>query len=257
MTFSNLKDQIVFVTGAHQGIGQAVAQTFLNEGSIVVEADLAFENTSLKKVSDQVYQVKVNVADEESVKSVSSELEKADLIPNVLAHVAGISTMDYLVDSKTSDFDKTIAVNTKGTYLIAKYITNLMLKKDRPAKVIFMASQAGKNGYRAMAAYSASKHAVLGLTKTLAIELAPKQINVNAVCPGIIETAMKHRERNDGAKIRGLKPDDIEKEDNSQVPLGRTGKPQDVANVVLFLASPLSDYMTGQAINVTGGMTTN
>ncbi len=87
--------------------------------------------------------------------------------------------------------------------------------------------------------------------------MANKQINVNAVCPGIIETAMKHRERKDGAKIRGLDPDDIEKEDNSQVPLGRTGTPQDVANVVLFLASHLSDYMTGQGINVTGGMTMN
>lgn len=257
MTFPNLKDKIVFVTGACQGIGQAVAETFLKENSIVVEADLAFENEELKKVSDNVYQIHVDVADEKSVENVAQALKAADLIPNVLAHIAGISTMDYLVESKTSDFDKTIAVNTRGTYLIAKNIVNLMLTKDQPAKVIFMASQAGKNGYRAMAAYDASKHAVLGLTKTLAIELASKQINVNAVCPGIIETAMKHRERKDGAKIRGLQPDDIEKEDNSQVPLGRTGTPQDVANVVLFLASPLSDYMTGQAINVTGGMTMN
>lgn len=257
MTFPNLKDKIVFVTGACQGIGQAVAETFLKENSIVVEADLAFENEELKKVSDNVYQIHVDVADEVSVEKVAQALKDADLIPNVLAHIAGISTMDYLVDSKTSDFDKTIAVNTRGTYLIAKNIVNLMLTKDQPAKVIFMASQAGKNGYRAMAAYDASKHAVLGLTKTLAIELASKKINVNAVCPGIIETAMKHRERKDGAKIRGLQPDDIEKEDNSQVPLGRTGTPQDVANVVLFLASPLSDYMTGQAINVTGGMTMN
>ncbi|AKP68177.1 SDR family NAD(P)-dependent oxidoreductase [Companilactobacillus ginsenosidimutans] len=257
MTFPELTGKVVFVTGACQGIGEAVAKTFLNEGSIVVGADLAFDNNDLIKVSDNSYQIHVNVADESSVQNVVAELEKAGLVPNVLAHVAGISTMDYLVNSKTSDFDKTIAVNTKGTYLIAKNIVNLMLTKEQPAKVIFMASQAGKNGYRAMAAYSASKHAVLGLTKTLAIELASKQINVNAVCPGIIETAMKHRERRDGAKIRGLNPDDIEKEDNSQVPLGRTGTPQDVANVVLFLSSHLSDYMTGQALNVTGGMTMN
>ncbi|WP_125771372.1 SDR family oxidoreductase [Companilactobacillus furfuricola] len=257
MTFSELNDKIVFVTGAYQGIGQAVAQTFYKEGSIVIEADLAFKNHELNQVKPGLYQVNLNVADEQSVQTVTDQLKEANLIPNVLAHVAGISTMDYLVNSKTSDFDKTIAVNTKGTYLVDKYIANLMLTTNQPAKIIFMASQAGKNGYRAMAAYSASKHAVLGITKTLAIELASKQINVNAVCPGIIETAMKHRERFDGAKIRGLQPDDIAKEDNSQVPLGRTGKPQDVANVVLFLASRLSDYMTGQAINVTGGMTMN
>jgi dihydroanticapsin dehydrogenase len=257
MIFPELQNKVVFVTGANQGIGQAVSKTFLDEGSVVVEADLAFENEDLKKLDGKTYQIHIDVASEASVQHVVEQLQKAELIPNVLAHVAGISTMDYLVDSKTSDFDKTISVNTKGTYLIAKNIVNLMLTKDRPGKVIFMASQAGKNGYRAMAAYSASKHAVLGLTKTLAIELANKQINVNAVCPGIIETAMKHRERKDGAKIRGLDPDDIEKEDNSQVPLGRTGTPQDVANVVLFLASHLSDYMTGQGINVTGGMTMN
>ena len=91
----------------------------------------------------------------------------------------------------------------------------------------------------------------------MAVELAPAGIRVNAVCPGIIETPMKHRERIEGAALRGLTPDDILAEDRSQVPLGRTGTPADVAGVVLFLASDLSSYMTGQGINVTGGMTTH
>lgn len=106
-----------------------------------------------------------------------------------------------------------------------------------------------------MTAYVASKHAVIGLTKNLALEVAADGIQVNAVCPGIIETEMKQRERVDGAKLRGLTVAEIEAEDASQVPLRRTGTPQDVANVVLFLASPLASYLTGQAINVTGGMT--
>lgn len=106
-----------------------------------------------------------------------------------------------------------------------------------------------------MGQYVASKHAVLGLTKVAAIELARDNILVNAVCPGIVETAMKWQERELGAKLRGLTAEDIYAEDCSQVPLGRTAQPEDVANVVLFLASPLSSYMTGQAINVTGGMT--
>ncbi|MEG2644952.1 MAG: SDR family oxidoreductase, partial [Enterococcus sp.] len=111
------------------------------------------------------------------------------------------------------------------------------------------------NGYRGMAAYVASKHAVLGLVKTLAIETAAKQILVNAVCPGIIETEMKQRERVEGGTLRGMSAEAVRQEDISQVPLGRTGTPQDVANVVLFLSSPLASYMTGQSINVTGGMT--
>lgn len=255
--FESLKKKIVVVTGGHQGIGKEVVDTFLNEDSIVVAADLAFENQELKQVSGNKYQIHLDVSDEDSIKKLTQNLVSAKLIPNVLVNVAGISTMDYLIESKTSDFDKTIAVNTRGTYLVAKYLVKLIVDAKNGGKVVFIASQAGKNGYRAMSSYVASKHAVLGLTKTLAIEVAKDKINVNAVCPGIIETSMKHRERKDGAVIRGLTPDEIEAEDNSQVPLGRTGTPKDVANVVLFLASPLSDYMTGQGINVTGGMTMN
>lgn len=255
--FKTLEKQIVLVTGGFQGIGRQVVTTFQNEQAIVIVADLTYKNDELKQIDNQEFQIHLDVSDESSVENLTNQLKIHELIPNVLVNVAGISTMDYLIESKTSDFDKTLAVNTRGTYLITKYIVQLMVAANRPGKVVLIASQAGKNGYRAMSAYVASKHAVLGLTKTLAIEVAKYQINVNAVCPGIIETSMKHRERKDGAKIRGLTPDDIEKEDNSQVPLGRTGTPQDVANVVLFLASPLSDYMTGQGINVTGGMTMN
>ena len=255
--FTALEKQIVLVTGGFQGIGRQVVETFQSEQAIVIVADLSYQNTELKQVNDQEYQIHLDVSDEPSVENLADQLETENLTPNILVNVAGISTMDYLLESRTSDFDKTLAVNTRGTYLVTKNIVKLMVAAKRPGKVVLIASQAGKNGYRAMSAYVASKHAVLGLTKTLAIEVAHDQINVNAVCPGIIETSMKHRERKDGAKIRGLTPDDIEKEDNSQVPLGRTGTPQDVANVVLFLASPLSDYMTGQGINVTGGMTMN
>lgn len=255
--FKTLEKQIVLVTGGFQGIGRQVVTTFQNEQAIVIVADLTYKNDELKQIDNQEFQIHLDVSDESSVENLTNQLKIHELIPNVLVNVAGISTMDYLIESKTSDFDKTLAVNTRGTYLITKYIVQLMVAANRPGKVVLIASQAGKNGYRAMSAYVASKHAVLGLTKTLAIEVAKNQINVNAVCPGIIETSMKHRERKDGAKIRRLTPDDIEKEDNSQVPLGRTGTPQDVANVVLFLASPLSDYMTGQGINVTGGMTMN
>ena len=255
--FAALEKQVVLVTGGFQGIGRQVVTTFQNEKAIVIAADLSYENTELKQVNDQEYQINLDVSSETSVQNLAKQLEELNLTPNILVNVAGISTMDYLIDSQTADFDKTLAVNTRGTYLVSKYIVKLMVAAKKPGKVVLIASQAGKNGYRAMSAYVASKHAVLGLTKTLAIEVAKNQINVNAVCPGIIETSMKHRERKDGAKIRGLTAEAIEQEDNSQVPLGRTGTPQDVANVVLFLASPLSDYMTGQGINVTGGMTMN
>lgn len=254
MIFPELNKQVVLVIGGAQGIGKAVRRTFLDEGTIVIDADHQY-SPSFEKAADGAYQTFMDIAEEESVLHLRNQLLEKNLIPDVLVHVAGISIMDFFLESQTADFDKVAAVNTRGTYLVLRTIVAEMKKAQKKGRVIVVASQAGKNAYRGMSAYVTSKHAVIGLTKNLALETAADGILVNAVCPGIIETPMKHRERIDGAVLRGLTPEDIEKEDASQVPLGRTGLPEDVANVILFLASPLAAYLTGQAINVTGGMT--
>ena len=253
--FPELKGKIVLVIGSSQGIGKAVVETFLENQATVIAADIAYDFIKLHPADQNYFQIHLDISQEAEVSALSQQLIELNLVPDTVVDVAGISTMDFLVESKTSDFDKTYQVNTRGTYLAAKYFTRAMIAHGKKGRLIVIASQAGKNGYRGMAAYVASKHAVLGLVKTLAIEVAPKQILVNAVCPGIIETEMKQRERVEGGALRGLSVEEIRQEDISQVPLGRTGTPQDVANVVLFLASPLASYMTGQALNVTGGMT--
>lgn len=198
---------------------------------------------------------KLNVASEESINVwLKSTLETFGEI-DILVNSAGISTMDLVVDSQVPDWDKVMDVNAKGTFLTSKNVGKLMQKVGNGGRIIQIASQAGKNGYTALGTYTASKHAVLGLTKTMAKELAKDNILVNAVCPGIVETEMKHRERVEGGLIRSMTPEEIYAEDCLQIPLGRTAKAAEVANIVLFLASPLATYMTGQAINVTGGMT--
>ncbi|GAA3013171.1 SDR family NAD(P)-dependent oxidoreductase [Tetragenococcus solitarius] len=255
MYFSELRKKVILVIGTSQGIGQSVVETFQKEDAIVIACDITFEESELTKVSKGLYKVHLDISNENEIIHLVQQLEKAQLIPNVLVNVAGISTIDFLTESNTEDFDKVLAVNTRGTYLSSKHITALMQQNQIHGRVIFVASQAGKNGYKGMSAYVASKHAVIGLCKTLALEVAQDGILVNAVCPGIIETPMKHRERIEGGEIRGMSAQEVLEEDQSQVPLGRTGSTQDVANVILFLASPLSSYMTGQAINVTGGMT--
>lgn len=255
MYFSELREKIVLVIGSSQGIGQSVVETFQKEKATVIACDIAFEEPKLTKVTKEFYKVHLDISNENEIVALVQQLEKAHLIPNILVNVAGISTVDFLTESHTEDFDKVLAVNTRGTYLSSKHITALMQRHQISGRVIFVASQAGKNGYKGMSGYVASKHAVLGLCKTLALEVAQDGILVNAVCPGIIETPMKHRERVEGGEIRGMTAQEVLEEDQSQVPLGRTGSTQDVANVILFLASPLSSYMTGQAINVTGGMT--
>lgn len=191
---------------------------------------------SFQKVRENYYQIFLDLDQENSIRIVIEELKERKLIPDILVHSAGISTMDFFLESRTDDFDRVLSVNTRGVYLVCKYVVREMKKAKKAGRVIVIASQAGKNAYRGMSAYVASKHAVLGLTKNLALEVASDQILVNAVCPGIIETEMKWRERTEGAELRGLAAKDIALEDASQVPLGRTGEPQEVANVVLFLA---------------------
>lgn len=254
MVFSELKGKVVLIVGGAQGIGAAIRERFIQEEAVVLDADIQYQ-LGLTEADDGALETKVNVADEASVKVLVETIRAEGLIPDVFVDVAGISTMDFLLESQTTDFDKVFAINTRGVYLLCKYIVREMKASGKAGRVILLASQAGKNGYRGMSAYVASKHAVLGLTKTLAIEVAADGILVNAVCPGIIETEMKWRERIEGGRLRGLSAEAIAAEDRSQVPLGRTGQPADVANVVLFLASPLASYLTGQAINVTGGMT--
>lgn len=255
-TFPELSDRVVLVTGGASGIGRGAVEAFAAQGARVVSADLAHPRDVLVRPGeDPVWTVGIDVADEASVRGALALIEAELGLVETVVLAAGISTMGFAIDTTTDDWDRNLAVNARGSFLVAKHVAGALAREGRTGQVVFIASQAGKNGYRGMAGYVASKHAVLGLTKTMAVELAPAGITVNAVCPGIIETPMKHRERIEGAVLRGLQPEDILAEDRSQVPLGRTGTPADVAGVVLFLASDLASYMTGQGINVTGGMT--
>lgn len=250
----DLTGKVAVVTGGKSGIGKAVVDSLLEAGAFVVSGDLGYEE-GLKLETDRFAVSKLNVASEKSVhswlKGALAVFGKVDILVNS----AGISTMDLVVESQISDWDKVMDVNARGVFLTSKNVGKLMQEAGNGGRIIQIASQAGKNGYTALGTYTASKHAVLGFTKTMAKELAKDNILVNAVCPGIVETAMKHRERVEGGFIRGMTPEEIYAEDCSQIPLGRTATASEVASVVLFLASHLSAYMTGQAINVTGGMT--
>ncbi|MCC3359220.1 SDR family NAD(P)-dependent oxidoreductase [Bacillus sp. REN16] len=248
----DLTGKVAIVTGGAQGIGKAIVDAFLECGAKVAVADskINTENTNEQLV---YFQTDVTKSDqvEKTVQQVAGHFGRLDILVNN----AGISKMDYAIDIKEADWDQVMDVNAKGAYLFSQAVGRILKEQGQGGKIINLSSQAGKNGYRLMGSYVASKHAVLGLTKTMAIELAQDGINVNAVCPGIVETDMKRNERVIGGKLRDLDAELIRQEDFSQVPLGRTAEPQDIANVVVFLASKFSDYMTGQGINVTGGMT--
>ncbi|CQR53689.1 SDR family NAD(P)-dependent oxidoreductase [Paenibacillus riograndensis] len=244
------------VTGGLTGIGKGITDLFLKAGANVAIGDIACR-PGLERIHDRLVQIQMDVTiSADAARLIDAAVEAFGGV-DFLVNNSGTSTMDYAVDIREEDWDKVMDINAKGVYLVSQAGARQMLRQGRGGRIINIASQAGKNGYRCMGNYVASKHAVLGFTKVMALELAQAQILVNAVCPGIVETDMKRRERVEGAALRGMQPEDILAEDRSQVPLGRTAEPEDVANVVLFLASPLSSYMTGQAINVTGGMTMN
>ncbi|SYX82452.1 SDR family NAD(P)-dependent oxidoreductase [Paenibacillus alvei] len=250
----NLSHQKAIVTGGKSGIGQGIVQILLQSGATVISADLAYE-ADYREADGQLIETKLDLSKSKDIDRWSKLVVENAGVPDIVVNCAGTSTMDYVIDSKLEDWEKVFSINATGLYLVSKIFAKAMVDAGKQGRIIQIASQAGKNGYRAMGGYCASKHAVLGLTKVMAIELARHNILVNAVCPGIVETPMKHRERIEGGVIRGMTAEEIYAEDCSQIPLGRTAEVQDVANVVLFLASPLSSYMTGQAINVTGGMT--
>jgi len=250
----DLMGQTAIVTGGLTGIGRGIVELLLQAGANAAVGDIAC-NPGSERVHERLLHVRTDVVSPQDAEALVQAAVESFGSVDIVVNNSGISTMDYAVDIKESDWDKVMDVNAKGVYLVSQAAARRMLLQGRGGRIVNIASQAGKNGYRLMGNYCASKHAVIGFTKVMAIELAKDGILVNAVCPGIVETDMKRRERVEGAALRGLTPKDILAEDNSQVPLGRTAQPEDVANVVLFLVSPLASYMTGQAINVTGGMT--
>lgn len=179
----DLTGKVAIVTGGANGIGKAIVDAFLDCGAKVAVADMSVTE---KDANDDIYYVQTNVSKsdqvEDMIKKVITHFGRLDILVNN----AGISTMDYMVDIKEEDWERTMDVNAKGVYLCTQAAAKVLQAQGKGGKIINISSQAGKNGYRLMGSYVASKHAVLGMTKVAAIELAKDQINVNAVCPGIV-----------------------------------------------------------------------
>jgi len=253
-----LPDKIAIVTGASKGIGRAIALRLAKEGANVVIADV--DKDEGEKVAQMIREmgrdclaVKCDVSNVQEVEEmVEKTIQKLGRI-DILVNNAGVSSMAPMVELKEKDWDFNMDINAKGQFLCSRTVAKHMIKQ-RSGKIINNASLAAKRGARFLAHYSASKFAVLGLTYTMAIELAPYNITVNAVCPGIVETDMIRREWKWEGGIRGMTPDEVRNEVLGEILLGRLCQPEDVAGAVAFLASKDADYLTGQSINVNGGM---
>lgn len=242
-----LKEQIAIITGAGQGIGRAIALLFAKEGAKVIVSDVVEESAAatvndIKAQGGTAISFICDVSKmsdcENLTKKVIEEFGKIDILVNN----AGITRDQLILRMSEEDWDKVILVNLKSVFNMAKSTTKIFLKQ-KTGCIINMASVVGEIGNAGQANYSASKAGVIGLTKTLAKEFASRGIRVNAIAPGFIRT-----------KMTDAIPQAAKEALMSQIPLGRLGEPEDVANLALFLASPLSGYITGQILRVDGGM---
>ena len=242
-----LKDEIAFITGSARGIGREIAEVFAKEGALVIISDIKAEDCQaavddFKAKGFKADAFACNVTNSQDVDSAIDKLiEKYGRI-DILVNNAGITRDNLFLRMKEEDWDAVIAVNLKGTFNACKAVSRPMLKA-RKGKIISIASVIGVMGNAGQANYAASKGGVIALTKSLAREFASRNINVNAVAPGYIKTAMTDK-----------LSDEVKNKILEAVPLNRMGTPTDVANVCLFLASKEAEYITGQTILVDGGM---
>ena len=252
------KDKVVIVTGSGSGIGKSIAKMFSEKGAIVCATDQDLEKA--KKTSSECvnksYHFKLDVTNKLNIKEVFNEIINSVGNYQILISNAGVSTMNYIEDLTEDEWEFNMNVNAKGIFLTNQEAITYFKKNKIMGRIVNTASLAAKIGAQLLAHYSASKFAVVGFTQAAARETAKFGIRVNAVCPGFVKTSMQEREIEWEAKLRSLSPKQVIDDYISQTPLGRLEEPEDVAKVVLFLSGSDSDFMTGQAINVTGGIYT-
>jgi meso-butanediol dehydrogenase / (S,S)-butanediol dehydrogenase / diacetyl reductase len=244
------------ITGAANGIGLASALAFAKEGYQVVLTDINQAKAAdfAGRIGKSAIAVEADVRDRSSLEQAFTKAIDAFGQVDVVHANAGVSNMKRAIELTEEDWDFNFDVNAKGVFLTNQVAVRHFLDKKFPGVIVNTASLASKIGAPLLAHYSASKFAVVGWTQALAREHAKDGIRVNAICPGFVRTAMQEREVEWEAELLGSTPAAVLQSYIDLTPLGRLEEPEDVADVVLFLASDSSRFMTGQAINVTGGV---
>jgi NAD(P)-dependent dehydrogenase (short-subunit alcohol dehydrogenase family) len=252
-TTRELDGQVALVTGAATGIGLAIAQALTEAGARVAVSDVdlpAAERAASSLPGAMAVRLDVTSAGSAAVAVAAAEANLGPL--DILVNNAGVSTMNRIQDLTEEEWDFNFAVNAKGVFLVTRAALPGMIER-RAGCIVNTASMAGKRAVPLLAHYAASKWACIGFTLSAAVELGPYGIRVNCVCPGFVATSMQERELAWEGTLRGLSPEDVAAGYIRLTPLGRMETADDVARVVRWLCSPAAEFVTGAAIDVTGG----
>lgn len=269
-----LSDKIAIVTGAGQGIGKAVALRLASEGANVIIADI--NPKTAEQAADEIRALNrralacqidiANIAEiQPMIDSAVAEFGRIDILVNA----AGVAQTGLLLELTEQQWDRVIDTNLKGTTFVIQAVCRQMIEQmpdevkaaghadQSYGKIVNFSSISGRHGRAEQVPYAASKAAIISITQSAALAFAPYNINVNAVCPGVVPTPMWEQIEKDRGRISGLAPGESMKSFVERTPLKRAGTSEDVAGVVAFLCSMDSDYMTGQTLNIDGGFEMN
>jgi NAD(P)-dependent dehydrogenase (short-subunit alcohol dehydrogenase family) len=246
MRFTN---KAVLVTGGGSGIGRATCLAFAREGADVGVAD--FDAGNAEKVAAEVRSsgrkavaIRVDVTDPASTQAMVTQVVSALGTIHILVNSAGVREIIPFLELSFAEWQRVIGTNLSGTFLSSQAVAQYLVKQGQGGKIVNLASVAGLTGVPNRAAYVSSKHAVVGLTKEMALELADKNIQVNAVAPGVVQTSMTESYFQKQSVMESLK---------KAHPAGRWAQPEEIANLILFLASPEADFITGATFPIDGG----
>ncbi|MBS7654509.1 3-oxoacyl-ACP reductase FabG [Candidatus Bathyarchaeota archaeon] len=252
-----LKDKVAIITGASRGIGKAIAFAFAREGAnVVVTGFRSPADDAAKAIKDfgvESLSFQLDVRDSKMIDKMISQVLKEFKKINILVNNAGAFIVARVIEMTESEWDYVMDVNAKGVFLCSKAVAKVMISQNMGGKIINISSTAGLVGHKYYSAYCSSKRAILAFTECLAEELAPYRINVNAICPGDVETDMLTEEIRKVAELRSVPEEQVREEKLRSIPLHKFAKPEDIASLAVFLASDESNHITGETIKVAGG----
>lgn len=255
---NQLSHRVAIVTGGGSGIGKGICLNLATTGATVVVADISINsaNATVEEISEgggSAKSLELDVSDHQSVVQAAEILRSLELSPDILVNNAGIFNLNRIEDISEELFDNMIAINLRGPFLMIRTFLPHMIDNSW-GRIISISSTAGKTGEAFASHYCASKRGLIALSNSASIEAAPN-VTVNCICPGFVNTPMTQTESTFRSNLEsGVSEEEVVEQIRQQIPLGRIGHPTDIANAIIWLSLDSSNYITGQAINVDGGV---